>query len=100
MLGDQPGVTADTVGTLLAGRPEGAKFTVCLYEDGRGHPLAFGRDLFGELGELHGDKAVWKLMDRYEDEVVEVPIAGPIPPDVDTREDYEAVLAAAGMASA
>ena len=100
MLGDQPGVTADTVGALLAGRPEGAKFTVCLYEDGRGHPLAFGRDLFGELGELHGDKAVWKLMDRYEDEVVEVPIAGPIPPDVDTREDYEAVLAAAGMALA
>ena len=39
-------------------------------------------------------------MDRYADEVVEVPVAGPIPPDVDTREDYEAVLAAAGMAPA
>jgi molybdenum cofactor cytidylyltransferase len=100
MLGDQPGVTADTVATLLAGRPEGAIFTVCRYEDGRGHPLAFGRGLFGELGDLHGDKAVWKLMDRHEDEVVEVPIRGPVPPDVDTRDDYEAVLAAAGMARA
>ena len=70
---------------------------VCLYDDGRGHPLAFGRDMFGDLGELHGDKAVWKLMDRLGDEVVEVPVPGPIPRDVDTREDYEAVLAAAGL---
>ena len=100
MLGDQPGVSAATVESLLLGRPDGAKFTVCRYEDGRGHPLAFGRELFPELGDLHGDKAVWKLMDRYEDEVVEVPVAGPIPPDIDTRDDYEAVLAAAGMAPA
>ena len=100
MLGDQPGVTAETVDALLAGRPEGAIFTVCRYKDGRGHPLAFGRGLFGELGQLNGDKAVWKLMDRHEDDVVEVPIRGPIPPDVDTREDYEAVLAAAGMTTA
>ena len=53
--------------------------------------------MFGALGELHGDKAVWKLMDRLGDEVVEVPVPGPIPRDVDTREDYEAVLAAAGL---
>ena len=39
-------------------------------------------------------------MDRHEDDVVEVPIRGPIPSDVDTREDYEAVLAAAGMTTA
>lgn len=100
ILGDQPGVTSATVENLLLGRPDGAKFTVCRYDDGRGHPLAFGRELFAELGDLHGDKAVWKLMDRYEDQVVEVPVAGPIPPDIDTREDYEAVLAAAGMAPA
>ena len=100
MLGDQPGVTAATVKRLLLGRPGGTKLTVCRYEDGRGHPLAFGRELFPELGDLHGDKAVWKLMDRYEDEVVEVPVEGPIPPDIDTREDYEAVLAAAGVAPA
>ncbi len=52
MLGDQPGVTAETVDALLAGRPEGTILTVCRYDDGRGHPLAFGRGLFGELGQL------------------------------------------------
>ncbi len=35
-------------------------------------------------------------MDRHAGDVVEVRIPGSIPPDVDTREDYEAILAAAG----
>ena len=51
--------------------------------------------MFGELADLHGDKGVWKLLDRRAADVVEVPIAGPIPLDVDTPEDYEAVLALA-----
>lgn len=94
LLGDQPGVTAATVGTLLAGRGE-APMAVCAYSDGRGHPLAFARTLFGDLATLHGDRGVWTLMDRLGDEVADVPVPGPVPPDVDTWEDYEAVLAAA-----
>jgi molybdenum cofactor cytidylyltransferase len=96
MLGDQPGVSAETVRALIAGRGADTRMAVCHYDDGRGHPLAFGREMFGALGELHGDKAVWKLMDRLGDEVVEVRVPGTIPRDVDTREDYEALLAAAG----
>src|SRR5215216_7804417 len=91
MLGDQPGVTADTVSTLLRGRG-GSPMAVCRYEDGRGHPLAFARGTFGELAGLHGDKAVWRLLEQRADEVVEVPVAGPIPRDVDTPQDYRAVL--------
>jgi molybdenum cofactor cytidylyltransferase len=49
--------------------------------------------MFDELAALHGDKGVWKLLDRYADRVVDVPVAGGIPRDVDTDEDYEAVLA-------
>jgi molybdenum cofactor cytidylyltransferase len=92
MLGDQPGVRASTVHALLAGRGA-APLAVCRYADGRGHPLAFSRELFGELGALHGDKAVWKLMDRFAAEVVEVRVDGPVPPDIDTEEDYAALLA-------
>jgi molybdenum cofactor cytidylyltransferase len=40
---------------------------------------------------------VWRLLDERADEVTEVPIPGPIPLDVDTPEDYEAVLVAAGF---
>jgi molybdenum cofactor cytidylyltransferase len=94
MLGDQPGVSAATVRALLAGRGE-APLAVCRYDDGRGHPIAFARSVFAELADLHGDKGVWRLLDQAGDTAAEVPIAGPIPLDVDTDEDYEAVLAAA-----
>jgi molybdenum cofactor cytidylyltransferase len=92
MLGDQPGIAASSVASLLS-RLGDARLAACAYSDGRGHPLAFTRDLFPELQALHGDKAVWKLLDRYDADVVDVPIDGPIPRDVDTWEDYEAVLA-------
>jgi molybdenum cofactor cytidylyltransferase len=91
MLGDQPGVTAETVRALLAGRGD-APLAVCRYDDGDGHPIAFARSVFGELAELHGDKGVWRLLDRRASELERVPIAGPIPRDVDTLEDYMAVL--------
>jgi len=97
MLGDQPGVSADTVAALLAGRGD-APAAVCRYDDGRGHPLAFARSVFAELAVLHGDKGVWRLLDRYAAELIEVPIRGPIPLDVDTPEDYQAVLGIAGAA--
>ena len=93
LLGDQPGVTADTVRALLDGRGD-APLAVCRYDDGRGHPFAFGRAAFDDLRALHGDKAVWRLLDRRPDDVVEVPIAGPVPLDVDTWADYEALVAA------
>jgi molybdenum cofactor cytidylyltransferase len=93
LLGDQPGVTPRTVRALLAGR-DGAPLAVCRYEDGRGHPFAFGRPVFDDLRALHGDKAVWKLLDRRAADVVEVGVPGTVPPDVDTWADYEAVLAA------
>jgi molybdenum cofactor cytidylyltransferase len=99
MLGDQPGVTPETVAALLGGRGE-APLAVCRYDDGRGHPLAFDRSVFPQLADLHGDKGVWRLLDQRAGEVVEVRIPGPVPLDVDTPEDYEAVLAAAGFAGA
>ncbi len=92
MLGDQPGVSTDAVVRLLSARGD-APVAACAYEDGRGHPLAFDRTMFPELAALHGDKGVWKLLDLRADDVVDVPIAGPIPRDVDTWEDYRAVLA-------
>ncbi len=91
MLGDQPGVTAETVRALLAGRAD-APLAVCRYDDGDGHPLAFARSVFPALADLHGDKGVWRLLEQRSSEVERVSIAGPVPRDVDTPEDYRAVL--------
>ena len=95
MLGDQPGVSPAVVAKLLAGRGD-SPLAACAYDDGRGHPLAFARNTFDDLAGLHGDKGVWKLLDRYSDQLVDVPVGGAIPRDVDTWEDYEAVTHDAG----
>jgi molybdenum cofactor cytidylyltransferase len=98
MLGDQPGVVPATVRVLLAARGE-APIAVCRYDDGRGHPFAFGHTAFDDLRSLHGDKAVWRMLDERADEVEDVPVAGPVPLDVDTWADYEAVVAASGRST-
>lgn len=101
LLGDQPGIRADTARALLErlftggpGPGDGAPgIAVCRYDDGVGHPLAFTRRMFPELAALHGDKAVWKLLEQRAGDVVELRVPGPVPPDVDTDEDYRRVLA-------
>jgi molybdenum cofactor cytidylyltransferase len=92
LLGDQPGVRAADVARLIrdaAATPLG----VCRYADGLGHPFWFRSDVFADLRDLHGDKAVWKLLHAGQYPLTEVPVDGPVPIDVDTREDYERLLA-------
>lgn len=90
LLGDQPGVTVETIEVLVAGA-HGHAVGVCSYDDGLGHPLWFDRSMFDTLAGLHGDKAVWKLVDADRD-VARVRVPGGIPRDVDTWDDYDALL--------
>lgn len=95
LLGDQPGVDPGTIDHLVAAaRKASAPIAVCEYDDGIGHPFWFARSVFDDLVNLHGDKAVWKVIESGRHEVLRVPIAGPVPLDVDTWDDYEALLAA------
>lgn len=90
LLGDQPGVTVESITALLAGAGDRA-VGVCEYDDGLGHPLWFARRMFEPLLGLHGDKAVWKLVDGGED-VARVRVPGRVPRDVDTWGDYQSLL--------
>lgn len=90
LLGDQPGIDPHDVRRLLdAPTP----MAVCRYEDGLGHPFLFRRAVFPALADLHGDKAVWKLLHSGAHAVTEVEALGPVPIDVDTRDDYRRLLA-------
>jgi molybdenum cofactor cytidylyltransferase len=91
LLGDQPGVTVAAIEALVAGAV-GHRVGVCEYDDGPGHPLWFDRRMFDTLAGLHGDKAVWKLVDAGRD-LARVRLAGTVPRDVDTWDDYLALLA-------
>jgi molybdenum cofactor cytidylyltransferase len=92
MLGDQPRVTTDAVHRLVE-QASASPLGVCRYSDGRGHPFWFHRDVFADLRTLHGDKAVWKLLESGRYDVADVEIDGLVPLDVDTWDDYEALLA-------
>ena len=96
LLGDQPGVRVGDIETLLATANTGHSIAVCRYDDGIGHPFWFARETFVDLAELHGDKAVWKVIESGKYPVHEVTLSGNIPLDVDTWDDYEQLLASTG----
>jgi molybdenum cofactor cytidylyltransferase len=94
LLGDQPGVTSGYIDLVIAtwrqNRPWAA---VTSYQGVFGHPFVFAREAFGELRSLHGDKAVWKLIETHPERVSRIEISAPLPPDVDDPEDYDLALA-------
>lgn len=91
-LGDQPHVDTHAVTGLMNASADSA-IAVCRYDDGIGHPFWFSSETFGELAQLHGDKAVWKVIESGRHQVREVRIARTIPLDVDTEDDYQRLLA-------
>ncbi|HEX7169771.1 MAG TPA: nucleotidyltransferase family protein, partial [Rubrobacter sp.] len=94
LLGDQPGVRAEFIDHVVATwRRERPWAAVSSYLGGLGHPFIFAREAFGELRGLHGDKAVWKLIEASPERVSRVEIEAALPPDVDTPEDYGLALA-------
>ena len=99
LLGDMPGVDATVIDTVLgAWRADPSWAAVTAYDDGLGHPFVFSVDAFSALRVLHGEKAVWKLVDdEPEDRVRRLRVRKPRPLDIDTWDDYEAVSRQLGV---
>jgi molybdenum cofactor cytidylyltransferase len=94
LLGDQPGVRSGFIDAVLSDwRWDRPWASVTSYGGKLGHPFVFAREAFEDLRGLHGDKAVWKLIEAYPERVRRVEIEAPLPPDVDTPEDYGLALA-------
>lgn len=93
LLGDQPGLRpADITDVAAFAREQdpAPDAVITRYDDGLGHPMWLSRRRFGDLRQLHGDKAVWRLLDADDVDVVELPRPGrTVPLDVDTWDDYE-----------
>ena len=77
----------------MAAAHDGAEIAVVDYAAGTGHPFWLSRSVFSALEELHGDKAVWKLLESGRFEAVHVQVNDETPLDVDTWDDYERLLA-------
>jgi molybdenum cofactor cytidylyltransferase len=73
-------------------RAQGGRITLTSYRGRQGHPIVFARELFEQLRQLSGDKAAWKILDAHPDWVRKAAVDHAFPDDVDTRQDYEALL--------
>jgi molybdenum cofactor cytidylyltransferase len=88
---DVPLVSAATVRTLIAAEREHGAPLVRPVSNGRhGHPVIFGRDLFGELERADPALGAKTVVRAHAGDMIEVPIddEGAFT-DIDTREDYE-----------
>jgi molybdenum cofactor cytidylyltransferase len=95
---DVPLVSAATVRTLIAAQRERGAPVVRPVSNGRhGHPVIFGRELFGELQRADPSQGAKPVVRAHAADMIEVAIddEGAFT-DIDTREDYERFIGAWG----
>lgn len=84
-LADMPWVRRDTLSAVRAAACADG-ITVPVHQGRRGHPVAFGRSLWGELAALRGDVGARELLRRHRVAAVAVDDPG-VAADVDTPGD-------------
>lgn len=93
-LGDQPLMPPSIIPALLAARRTSPKLIVApRYRDGQGNPVVFRREIFPELLRLTGDQGARPIIQQEPARVEWVELDLPMPPDVDTPDDYEKIRA-------
>ncbi|MCB0871958.1 MAG: nucleotidyltransferase family protein [Actinobacteria bacterium] len=91
LVGDQPGISGDSVRAVIASAAPDPGFAAVAarYDDARGHPVLLRREVFPRLMTLAGDTGARDLLRAIP--VLEVPVGGPAPPDIDTEDDLRNV---------
>jgi molybdenum cofactor cytidylyltransferase len=69
----------------------GAQIVAATYKGARGHPVIFGRSVFGELRQLTGDRGARSVVDRVPERLALVEMDEAHPIDVDTPADLALV---------
>ena len=88
-LGDQPRVPDAVVPALLAALERAGKAIVTpVYRGAQGTPVLFTAALFAELKALTGDAGARSVVTKHPARVERVTFDLPMPPDVDTPEDF------------
>ena len=88
-LGDQPRVPPAVLPKLLEALPASGKSIVApVYRGVQGTPVVFASEVFAELAALSGDTGARAVVAARPERVATVVFDVPMPPDVDTPEDY------------
>ena len=88
-LGDQPRLPDGLIAALLRAREQtGRAIVAAVYRGTQGTPVLFAADVFDELRALDGDAGARTVVQARPERVARVAVDAPMPPDVDTPEDY------------
>ncbi|MBI2493733.1 MAG: nucleotidyltransferase family protein [Candidatus Rokubacteria bacterium] len=88
-LGDQPRLPDTVVPALVEALARSGKAIVApVYRGTQGNPVLFSAVVFAELRALTGDAGARAVVSADPARVGRVPLDLPMPPDVDTPEDY------------
>ncbi len=88
-LGDQPRLPEGLIARLLSERERSGKAIVApVFQGTQGTPVLFTAEVFGELCALDGDAGARAVVQARPERVARIEIDTPMPPDVDTPEDY------------
>jgi molybdenum cofactor cytidylyltransferase len=101
-LGDQPRVTAGTIGGLISAylaSPERPAAVVPVHAGRRGNPVLIDSRLFPELLELTGDVGARGVLERHPAEILTVLAGAEVLLDVDTPADYLSLDSAGSLPS-
>lgn len=89
-LGDQPTLPPEVMPRLLETYGRTGKAIVApVYRGVQGNPVVFASTVFAELRALTGDRGARGVVERDPARVAFVPFDLPMPPDLDTPEQYE-----------
>jgi molybdenum cofactor cytidylyltransferase len=89
---DQPTTRAELIRELCrVHRETGARVVAPLYRGAQGPPVLFSRAVFGELLALRGDRGARSVLEAHRADAVLVEVDEPMPRDVDTRADHDAL---------
>jgi molybdenum cofactor cytidylyltransferase len=89
LLADQPGIDPRAITAVVAAVAGGAEAARVRYLDVAAHPVAFAPTLLPRLHEVRGDQGARQVLRAVD--TVEVAFDGPVPRDVDTPADLDAL---------
>lgn len=97
LLGDQPDVKASAIERVVSAfRASPLPVARARFADSPGHPVVVARSEWANWRSLEGDRGARAVLEAAPGRVLEVSLGGPAPRDVDTRADYERLLASEG----
>lgn len=94
VVGDQPMLDPRVVEAVIgAYRHTGGPFVVPVYDGEWGNPVLLARATWPLIEHLKGDTGARPILRKHMDMVLEVPVPGALPDDIDTPEDYQRLRA-------